>query len=57
MGCPVSDAVSTQLETKWDRDAVRRSLDELFTIARRYRSCEAYNDLLKFIVNFGSIPL
>jgi hypothetical protein len=52
MGCPVSDAASTQLETKWDRDAVRRSLDELFTLARRYRSCEAYSDLLKFIVQF-----
>jgi len=52
MGCPVPDAASKQLAIKWDRDAARRSMDELFTLARRYRSCEAYCDLLKFIVRF-----
>jgi hypothetical protein len=49
---PVSNDVSTRAETKWDRDAARRSLDELFTLARRYRSCQAYSELLKFIVQF-----
>ena len=37
---------------EWDRDAVRRSLDELFSLTRQYRSTRAYSDLLRFIARF-----
>lgn len=36
----------------WDRDFVTRSLDELFALARKYNSSQAYYDLLKFIARF-----
>jgi hypothetical protein len=36
----------------WDRDLATRSLDELFTLARKYNSSQAYHDLLKFIARF-----
>ena len=36
----------------WDHDATRRSLDELFSLARQYTSTAAYWDLLRFIGRF-----
>jgi hypothetical protein len=36
------------------RDATRQSLDELFTLARRYKSSATYDELLKFIARFRS---
>ena len=38
--------------SEWDRDAARRSLDELFTLTHSYRSSEAYSQLLSFIARF-----
>jgi hypothetical protein len=35
-----------------ERDATRQSLDELFTLARWYRSSKAYWDLLNFVAKF-----
>jgi hypothetical protein len=35
-----------------ERDATRQSLDELFTLARRYKSTKAYWDLLHFVGKF-----
>jgi hypothetical protein len=37
---------------KWDQDRARRSLDELFTLTRQYRSSKAYSELLKFVARF-----
>jgi hypothetical protein len=49
---PVSHDLSAPPAGKIGRDRVCQSLDELFTLARRYRSCEEYSNLLKFIVQF-----
>jgi hypothetical protein len=38
----------------WDREAARRALDELFTVAHQYNSSEAYLELMKFIGRFRS---
>lgn len=35
-----------------ERDATRKSLDELFTLARRYKSSKAYKELLDFVATF-----
>ncbi len=37
---------------EWDRDVARRSLDELFTLARQYKSSNAYYLLLRFVARF-----
>lgn len=39
---------------EWDRDVGRRALDELFTLARQYRTSSAYGELLKFVARFRS---
>jgi hypothetical protein len=36
----------------WDRDASRRALDELFTLARQYNSSGAYLELMRFVTRF-----
>lgn len=36
----------------WDREVVRRSLDELYELARRYRSSSEYMELMRFVVRF-----
>lgn len=36
----------------WQRDAARRALDDLFSLARQYKTSKAYFDLLKFIARF-----
>ena len=36
----------------WDRDAAKRALDDLFSIARRYRATEAYRELVYFVARF-----
>lgn len=36
----------------WDKDAARRSIDELFVLARQYNSSQAYWNLMRFIARF-----
>jgi hypothetical protein len=36
----------------WDRNVAGRALDELFSLARQYRSSQAYHKLLQFIGRF-----
>ena len=36
----------------WDRDTAKRALDDLFSIARRYRTTKAYKALLHFVARF-----
>ena len=38
--------------TPWTRDASRRALDQLFDLARKYRTSTAYRELLDFVVRF-----
>ena len=52
-GSSVPNEPSVNADGKRERDAAQQSLDELFTLARRYRSCEAYCDLLKFIAHIS----
>jgi hypothetical protein len=33
----------------WDRTVARRALDELFSLARQYKSSKAYRELLDFV--------
>ncbi len=42
----------TDLDSKSERDAARQSLNELFTLARRYKSSKAYSELIHFIAKF-----
>ena len=51
-GSSVPNEPSVNADGKRERDAAQQSLDELFTLARRYKSGEAYNELLKFIARF-----
>lgn len=37
---------------QWDRDSVRRAIDELFTLGRRYRTSAAYWELIEFVSRF-----
>ena len=37
---------------QWDRDSAQRSLDELFSLARQYKSSKAYRELLEFVARF-----
>jgi hypothetical protein len=37
---------------EWDRDVARRALDELFSLARQYKTTKAYRELLDFIARF-----
>jgi hypothetical protein len=37
---------------QWDRVSSRRALDELFSVARRYKSSKSYFELIKFIGKF-----
>jgi IrrE N-terminal-like domain len=45
-------ASSLREESALERDLARRSLDELFTLARQYRSSKAYQTLLDFVARF-----
>lgn len=36
----------------WDRAVARRALDELFSVARQYRTSRAYRELLDFVARF-----
>ncbi len=36
----------------WDRDAAKRALDDLFSIAGRYRATKAYRELVHFVARF-----
>jgi hypothetical protein len=44
--------LSINIECKGERDAARQSLDELFSLARQYKSTKAYTDLLNFVAKF-----
>jgi hypothetical protein len=37
---------------EWDRDVARRSLDELFSLARQYKSGKSYMELVAFVSRF-----
>jgi hypothetical protein len=37
---------------EWDRNVARHALDELFSLARQYRSSQAYLELLQFVGRF-----
>ena len=51
-GPSVPCELSVNAEGKCERDAARQSLDELFTLARRYKSSKTYKELLDFIAKF-----
>lgn len=36
----------------WDRDTARRALDELFSLARKYKTTKEYRDLIDFVARF-----
>lgn len=38
--------------SEWERDVARRSLDELFSLARQYKSSKEYHKLLQFVARF-----
>ncbi len=38
--------------TAWDRDAAKRALDDLFSIASKYRTTKAYKELVDFVARF-----
>jgi len=50
MNEPANNAISPA--EQWDQDSVRRSLDELFNFARKYRSKETYYELIRFVARF-----
>jgi hypothetical protein len=50
MDDPIQDASSPA--EQWNKDSVRRSLDELFNFARKYRSKETYYELIRFVARF-----
>jgi hypothetical protein len=37
---------------EWERNSSQRALDELFSVARQYKSGEAYHKLLDFVARF-----
>jgi hypothetical protein len=37
---------------RWDREAQRRTLDDLFTNARQFRSTKSYYELMQFVARF-----
>jgi len=37
---------------RWDEEATKRSIDELFNFARQYRSSDVYRDLIDFVARF-----
>lgn len=37
---------------KWERNFAQRALDELFSLARHYKSSQAYRELLDFVARF-----
>ena len=47
-----TDIASSQGGTEIDLESAKNSVDELLTLTSRYRSSDAYHELLKFIVRF-----
>lgn len=47
-----SNREDTSPAAEWDKDSVRRSLDELFSLARQYRSSKDYQELIRFVARF-----
>jgi hypothetical protein len=50
MNDPANNAISPA--EQWDEDSVKRSLDDLFCFARKYRSKESYYELIRFVSRF-----
>lgn len=46
------DSESLSPAEEWDRDAAKRTLDELFSLTHQYRSSKAYADFLEFVARF-----
>jgi len=46
---PIEDPTPS---AQWDKHAAKRSVDELFNLARRYRLSEAFRQLLEFVSKF-----
>ena len=54
-GATLSTDVADILPSEaWGRDAARRALDELFTVAHKYNSSGSYLELMNFIGKFRS---
>ena len=49
---PHLQQVFDRVEQRLSQSQVKSSLDELFSLARQYRSSEAYHELIKFIARF-----
>lgn len=45
-------AQDDQPANRWDRDATKRALDELFSLTQQYRSSKSYHELMTFIARF-----
>jgi hypothetical protein len=52
--CRVSDGDDKTPAEAWSEDFTRRALDELFNLARKYRTGESYGQLMKFVARFRS---
>src|SRR5215470_13252814 len=48
VGVPTETAPAAE----WDRDVARRAVDELFNLARKYRTTKAYREMLEFVAQF-----
>ena len=44
----------TSLKPGWNRRTTKSALDELFSVARSYKTTEAYHELMKFVSRFRS---
>jgi len=42
----------SRLSVDVERDKTRRALDDLFNLARKYRTTESYRELLRFVTRF-----
>jgi len=53
--CPLcgSEWFHPEVEAPLDQDLARTALDELFTLARKYSSSDAYLELMRFVGRFG----
>ena len=46
------DSAESSPTKTWDRDATRKALDDLFSLARQYNSSKAYLELMHFVARF-----
>ena len=52
VGAPAPSFEGESPSERRDRDVERHALDDLFSLARRYRSSKAYQQLLEFVGRF-----